>query len=52
VWRPDGNLRPEVQEAMLEAAAVALDLAGTGAIIARGSLRHLVTPPRHSPVYL
>jgi hypothetical protein len=51
VWRPYEYLRPEVQEALLEAAAVALDLAGTGAITARGSLRHLVTPPRHPPVY-
>jgi hypothetical protein len=36
---------------MLEAAAVAFQLAGTGAITARGSHRHLVTPPQHPPVY-
>ncbi|MFD3872828.1 recombinase family protein [Streptomyces sp. NPDC058623] len=36
---------------MLEAAAVALHLAGTGAITTRGSLGHLVMPPQHPEVY-
>ncbi|MFI6909601.1 TniQ family protein [Nonomuraea sp. NPDC050394] len=51
VWRPYEYLRSEVQEAMLEGAAVALQLAATGEITARGSLSHLVGPQRHPPVY-
>jgi hypothetical protein len=46
IWRPFEQLDWDTQEAMLHAAAVALDLAATGRIIARGRLASALAPPR------
>jgi hypothetical protein len=51
VWRPYEQLGWPCQEAMLEAAATALHLAGTGAITARGTLGPLLARKPHRPVY-
>jgi hypothetical protein len=51
VWRPYEQLDGLRQQAMLEAAATALHLAGTGAITGRGTLGPLLTRGRHQPVY-
>jgi hypothetical protein len=48
VWRPYERLDSERQEAMLEAAACALNLIQTGEIFARGTLGPLLTPCRTS----
>lgn len=50
VWRPHEQMRAEVREAMLDAAATALQLAADGAIIARGSLGSALQSP-HRYVY-
>ena len=50
-WRPYEALTPPRQEAMMEAAACALDLIQAGAITARGTLGHLLTPEPHRDVY-
>jgi hypothetical protein len=46
VWKPFEQLDWEAQESMLHAAAVALDLAATGRIIARGRLASALALPR------
>jgi hypothetical protein len=46
VWKPYEQLDWDTQEAMLHAAAVALDLAATGGIIACGRLASALAPPR------
>ncbi|MEV1005654.1 TniQ family protein [Nonomuraea sp. NPDC050202] len=51
VWRPYETFDPMRQEALLEAAATALDLIRTGKITARGSLGPLLTIQPHQPVY-
>lgn len=49
VWRPYEKLDWPRQQAMLEAAATALDLVETGAITAHGSLGHLLAVQPHHP---
>lgn len=51
VWRPYEWLDAPRQEAMLTAAATALDLIRTGRVTARGSLGPLLTAPPHQHVY-
>ncbi|WP_157255229.1 TniQ family protein [Nonomuraea typhae] len=51
VWRPYERLDSERQEAMLEAAACALNLVQTGAIVARGTLGPLLIPMPYQPAY-
>jgi hypothetical protein len=51
VWRPFERLDWPRQEAMLEAAAIALHLAETGAITARGTLGPLLSPEPPRAVY-
>lgn len=51
VWRPYEALSPPRQEAMMEAAAFALDLIQAGTITARGTLGHLLTPEPDQDVY-
>ena len=51
VWRPYETLDPTRQEAMLEAAATALDLIRAGTIAASGTLGLLLTSQPHQPVY-
>jgi hypothetical protein len=51
VRRPYEEFGWSQQEAMLEAAAIALHLAGTGAITARGTLGPLLAREPHRPVY-
>ena len=50
VWRPYEQLDPPRQETICEAAAVALHLAETGTITARGTLSSLLTPETHRSV--
>jgi len=50
-WRPYEALSPVRQEAMMKAAAFALDLIQAGTITARGPLGHLLTPEPHQDVY-
>lgn len=50
-WRPYETLDITRQEAMLEAAATALDLIRTGKITAHGSVGPLLTPQPHQHVY-
>lgn len=47
VWRPFEQLREEVQEAMWDAAAAALQLASDGLITARGRLASALQAPLH-----
>jgi hypothetical protein len=51
MWRPFERLDWPRQEAMLEAAAIALHLAETGAITARGTLGPLLSPETPRAVY-
>lgn len=51
VWRPHETLDLTRQEAMLEAAATALDLIQTGKITAHGSLGPPLRPQPHQHVY-
>ncbi|MCP2343181.1 hypothetical protein [Actinomadura rupiterrae] len=51
VWRPYESLDPLCQGWMLEAAATALHLIGTGQITAQGTLGHLLTIQPHQHVY-
>jgi hypothetical protein len=51
VWRPYEALGAPRQEAMLEAAACALDLIQAGKITAHGTLGHLLTPEPDRDVY-
>ncbi|MFI6497883.1 hypothetical protein [Nonomuraea typhae] len=51
VWRPYEKFDTVRQEALLEAAATALDLIRTGKIAARGSLGPLLTVQPYQPVY-
>jgi hypothetical protein len=46
VWQPYENLKPEMQQAMLHAAATAIQLAADGHITARGVLGSALHPPR------
>jgi len=50
-WRPYEALTSQRQEAMMEAAACALDLIQAGAITARGTLGQLLTREPHRDVY-
>ncbi|MEV8479387.1 TniQ family protein [Streptomyces sp. NPDC051173] len=51
VWRPYEHLGDEVREAMLDAAATALQLAADGLITARGRLASALQAPLHDYVY-
>jgi TniQ len=51
VWRPYEQLDWEAQEAMLHAAAAALQLAADGQITARGALGSALRPAPHRHVY-
>jgi hypothetical protein len=51
VWRPYETFDIARQEAMLEAAATAMDLVQTGKITARGTLGQLLTIQPHRDVY-
>jgi hypothetical protein len=51
VWRPYERLGWPCREAMLEAAATALQLAGAAAVTARGTLAPLLAREPHRPVY-
>jgi hypothetical protein len=50
-WRPYETLSPPRQEAMMKAAAFALDLIQAGPITARGPLGRLLTPEPYQDVY-
>ena len=51
-WRPYEALSPARQEAMMEAAAFALDLVQGGAITARGTVGRLLTPEPPQDVFV
>ncbi|MFQ6331498.1 TniQ family protein (plasmid) [Nocardia sp. CWNU-33] len=51
VWAPYENLPWNIQEKLLNAAAVAIALAVQRRIIPRGSLGPVLTEPAHAPVY-
>jgi hypothetical protein len=51
VWQPNERLDRERQQAMLHAAAVAVDLIATGEITALGTLGPILAKPTHRPVY-
>lgn len=51
VWRPYEHMDRDMQQAMLHAAAVALDLAADRRIIARGRLASAIQPPAALHVY-
>ncbi|MEU6833166.1 TniQ family protein [Nocardia beijingensis] len=51
VWQPYEHLPWQIQERLLTAAAVAVQLIGDGTIRARGTMAPLLRPPGHEHVY-